>query len=112
MNSVGLSVSEVSRLCFLTIEEFADRCRTNLQTPASYGLRLQDAQRISYLNTSGSVADTNAVCGHLLLVAGADVPAALVHLGSTWAECVEDDLRRDLLLGFHRRVGIVSLPIF
>ena len=35
-----------------------------------------------------SVADTDAVCGHLLLVAGADVPPALVHLGPL-AECVE-----------------------
>ena len=72
----------------------------HLQSFVSYGLRLQGTHQFSCLSTSESVYDTSAVCGHLSLVAAADVSAALVHLESPWAECAEDDLREHLLLAF------------
>ena len=58
------------------IEEFADS--PGLRSPACHGLRLQDEHKISYFNTFGSMADTNADCDHLLLAAAADVSAVLV----------------------------------
>ena len=83
----------------------------HLQSFASYGLRFQGIHQFSCLSTSESVYETSAVCGHLSPVVAVDVSAALVLIESTWAECVEDDLRGDLLLGFHRRRGIVFPPI-